>query len=177
MYVVLHTETAPTSLLGAARNVVRETDANVPISEIRTVDTILNESVALRRYAMMAVLVFALTALLLASVGLYGVISHMIGQRTHEIGIRMALGARRADIFHLVIRQGLLLTLTGVAIGLGISLGLSRFLTSLLFGIDAIDPVTFLGIPLLFSAVALLACLIPAMRATRVDPMAALRYE
>ena len=177
MYVVLHTETAPTSLLSAARNVVREMDANVPISEIRTVDTILNESVALRRYAMMAVLVFALTALLLASVGLYGVISHMIGQRTHEIGIRMALGARRADIFHLVIRQGLLLTLTGVVIGLGISLGLSRFLTSLLFGINAIDPVTFLGIPLLFSAVAFLACLIPSMRATRVDPMVALRYE
>ena len=177
MYIVLHTEASPLSLVGAARNAVREIDANLPVSQIRTAEAILSESVALRRYAMMALLVFALIALLLGSVGLYGVISYMIGQRTHEIGIRMALGAHSRDIFTLVIRQGLLLTLIGVTIGLVASFALSRLLTTLLFGVSAMDPVTFLGIPLLLSTIALLACYIPARRAMKVDPMVALRYE
>ncbi len=177
MYLVLHTESAPLSLLGAARAEVRALDRTVPVSEVKTLEQQLDGSVAIRRLSMTLLLVFALLALVLAAVGIYGVMSYSVSQRTHEIGIRMALGAQPADVLKLVVRQGMVLTLIGVAVGLAASFALTRFLSSLLFGVSATDPVTFAGVALLLAAVALAASYLPARRATKVDPLVALRYE
>ena len=134
-------------------------------------------SVAQRRLSVQLLGGFAGGALLLAAIGLYGVLAFVVAQRTQEIGIRVALGAQRGDVLRLVLRQGMTLTATGIAVGLAVAVALTRLMRSLLFGISATDPVTFALVPLLLAAVALLACLLPARRATRIDPMVALRYE
>jgi putative ABC transport system permease protein len=140
-------------------------------------ERILEDSVAGRRLNMLLLSVFAAVALILASVGIYGVLSYSISQRIHEIGVRMALGAKAADVLKLVIAHGLKLVFLGVAIGLGGALLLTRLMKSLLFEVSATDPLTFVVIPLILIGVALGACLVPARRAMKVDPMVALRYE
>lgn len=142
-----------------------------------SMDGIIAASLASRRFTMILLAVFAGLALLLASIGIYGVVSYGVARRTHEMGIRMALGAQKRDMLTLVVGQGMILALIGVGIGMVGALGLTRFLSSLLYGVKATDPLTFVVVSLVLSCVALLACYIPARRATKVDPMVALRYE
>jgi putative ABC transport system permease protein len=147
---------------------------------VRTMQEIVSDSMSSQRFPMTLLAAFAALALLLGSVGIYGVISYSVAQRVHEIGIRMALGAEKQNIFRLVIGQGLRLVLAGLAIGAVAALVLARLLSSfsqLLYGVGASDPLTFAAVSLLLTAVALLACYIPSRRAARVDPMVALRYE
>jgi putative ABC transport system permease protein len=138
---------------------------------------IISGSLPQQRFSMILLGVFAALALILAGVGIYGVISYGVGQRTHEIGIRMALGAKPVHIVSLILRRGGVLALSGVALGLASALGLTRLMSSLLYGVRATDPFTFTGVAALLILVALVACYIPARRATKVDPMVALRYE
>jgi putative ABC transport system permease protein len=177
MQVVVRTKGDPLALAGTVREAVWALDRDLPIPKIETMEQILSESVAQRRLSMLLLSIFASVALLLAAVGIYGVMSYVITQRTNEIGIRVALGAQARDVLKLILGQGMKLALLGVGLGLVATLLLTRLLTSLLFGVSATDPVTFAGVALLLIAVALLACLIPAWRATKVDPMIALRYE
>jgi putative ABC transport system permease protein len=167
----------PAQLTQAARVIVRSFDANQLIWRTQTLDEMLGTSLAPRRFNMMLLGIFAGVALVLAAVGLYGVMSYSVTWRTQEIGIRMALGAQRRDVLALVVRQGMIMTLLGVAVGLVAAFALSRVLRTLLYGISATDPVTFVAVPIMLSLVALIACLIPARRATRVDPIIALRAE
>jgi len=165
------------AFIAAVRQAINEVDADLPVYEVRTMNQVIAGSVAQRRFAMLLLVVFAIAALLLAAVGLYGVTAYAVTQRTQEIGIRMALGARALDIAKLVIGQSLKLTLIGVVIGLAASFALTRLMSSLLFGVSATDPITFVVIPLLLALVSLAACYFPARRALKVDPMVALRYE
>jgi putative ABC transport system permease protein len=167
----------PSSLSASVRQAVQEVDRNQPIYNIRTMEQIVSESVAQQRLSMLLLAIFACAALLLAAVGLYGVLAFLVNIRTHEIGIRMALGASRRDVLKLIVGQGMLLTLIGIAIGLVGAFALTRIMSSLLFDVRATDPLTFIVVAIVLAAVALVACFIPARRATRVDPMVALRYE
>jgi putative ABC transport system permease protein len=167
----------PASLTSAVRGQVAAVDPEQPITQVATLEQTLSESVALRRFTMLLVGIFAAIALALAIVGIYGVMAFSVTQRTHEIGVRMALGADRSDVLRLVVRQGLRLTLAGVAFGIAGAWALTRLLTSFLFGVRPTDPATFATVSIILMAVSVLASYIPARRATKVDPMVALRYE
>jgi predicted permease len=169
--------TTATAQFDALRRVVQSQHSHNVIYEPQTMNEVIAESLSRRRFAMILLNVFALAALLLSGIGLYGVISYLVGQSTHELGIRLALGAQRADVLLLVLSQGMKMTLGGVALGLLAAMGLTRLLTQMLYGVSATDPATFAGIALALVAVALLACFVPAWRATKVDPLVALRYE
>lgn len=177
MSIVARTTGNPASLTEAVRKEVLALDKDRPIFNVKTVERLRDESIASRRLNTLLFSVFAAVALLLASVGIYGVMSYSVVQRTHEIGIRIALGAGRGDVFKLVMGQGIVLALIGVVIGLLAAFGLTRLMQSLLFGVSAVDPMTFLAIPVILVGVALLACFVPARRALKVDPINALRYE
>ena len=177
MTLIVRTEGNPTVLSEGIRKEVLSIDKDQPVSRVRTLEQIVSESVAKQRFSMLLLGIFAVVALILAAVGLYGVMSYAVTQRTHEIGIRMALGAQQRDVIKLVVGQGMLLALIGVGLGLVASLALTRVMTTLLFGVGATDPLTFLTIPALLIGVALAASFVPARRAMKVDPMIALRYE
>jgi putative ABC transport system permease protein len=175
--VLVRTEAEPLSMASAARGQVAALNKDQAVFNVRTMEQAVAQSVAPRRFSMMLLTVFAVVALALASLGIYGLMSYVVAQSTREIGVRMALGAQARDVLKLVIGQGMTLALAGVAIGLVASLALARTMKTLLFGVSANDPITFAGIALLLASVALLACLIPARKATKVDPMIALRNE
>ncbi|MGH9936268.1 MAG: FtsX-like permease family protein, partial [Blastocatellia bacterium] len=177
MFVVARVAGDPTALAGAARAEARQLDAEAPVYLMTTLEELVARSAATRRFSMSLIGAFALIALVLAAIGIYGVINYSVSRRTREIGIRMALGARAGDVFKLIIRQGMRLTLLGVASGLATALALTRLMRSLLFGVSATDPMTFVGVAALLTFVALLACWIPARRAMKVDPLVALKHE
>jgi predicted permease len=177
MTLVIRTTGDPASLTPALRQAVAEMDKDQPLYDVRTMDSLVARSVARQRFSMTLIGVFAALAVLLAAVGIFSVMSFLVAQRTHEIGVRMALGAQRRDILSMVVRQGVGLTLLGVAVGLASALALTRLMSGLLYEVSATDPVVYGSITVLLAAVALAACYVPARRATKVDPLIALRYE
>lgn len=178
MFVAIRSATSDAaSLTSAAQGAVWSVDKDVPPANVRTMQEVIANSVQRRRFSMLLLTIFAAVAMLLAAIGLYGVMSYSVGQRTKEIGIRMALGARRPDVLVLVVRQGMALVGLGIAGGTFLALGTTRLISGMLFGITATDPLTFIGVAVLLGAVAFLANYLPAHRAASVDPMIALRYE
>jgi putative ABC transport system permease protein len=177
MALVLRVDSDPAGLAAAARRAVSSVDPDLPVFRVGTLAAMVAETTAQRRFSLLLLCVFAGVALLLAAVGIYGVVAYSVAQRTHEIGVRMALGAPRREILGLVLRQGMGLALGGVATGLVGAFALTRLVRSLLFGVSPTDPLTFAATALVLSAVTLIATYIPARRATRVEPTVALRYE
>src|SRR5688500_14630635 len=177
MTVIVKATGDPNQLIASARDQVKQLDPDQPIYNIKTMDEIRSESVAGERLNLTLFSIFAGIALVLAVVGIYGVMSYTVTQRTHEIGIRMAIGAQQRDVFKMVLGQGMMLALIGIAIGLVGAFALTRLMASMLFGVTATDPATFAAIAVLLTAVALMACYLPGRRATKVDPVISLRYE
>ena len=167
----------PLALTSGVQNAVWSVNKDVPLSNLRTMQGVIARSVVQRRFTTLLLAIFAGLAMLLAAVGLYGVMSYTVSQRTHEIGIRMALGAQKADVLKLVVRQGMSLVALGVVLGVVAAVAATRLMSGLLFGVSATDPAVFGGIAALLASVALAANYVPARRATKVDPMVALRYE
>ena len=176
-YFILRTASDPVAIAAAATDVIHKADASLPVTHVMTMDALLSDSVSPRRFSAMLIGVFAALALVLAAVGIYGVMSYTVSQRTREIGIRMALGAQPGSVQSMILGHSMKLTLMGVGLGLAGSFALMRFLTSLLFGVGAYDAVTFIGVSVLLTAVAIAAAYVPARRAVRVDPLVALRHE
>jgi ABC-type antimicrobial peptide transport system permease subunit len=178
MYLVVRSDAVdPAALVGAVKARVWSVDSQIPLTKVLTMEEVAATSVAGRRFQTALLGVFALVALALAAVGIYGLISYSVGQRTHEIGVRMALGAGRRDILGLDVSQGLALACAGLAAGLAGSFALTRLLAGIVYGVSPTDPATYAALSLFLLLVALLACYLPARRATKVDPMEALRYE
>lgn len=175
--VVARTGHQPESTLAAIRRAVQQLDPTLPVFNAKTLAEHMNIPLFPARMAAGALGSFGVLALVLAAVGIYGVMSYVVAGRTREIGLRMALGAQSGNVQRLILRQGMTLAVIGSVIGLGIALGATRLLKSILYGVDAMDPTTFIGVTFLLATVALLACWIPALRASRVDPMVALRAE
>jgi putative ABC transport system permease protein len=174
---VARTQGSPDAEMNTIRSALRTVNSQIVVSDVYTMDSIISRSLAARRFSMILLGVFAALALLLSSIGIYGVISYLAGQRTHEIGVRMALGAQPSDVMRLILVEAAKMALIGVAVGLAGSLALTRLISKMLFGVSAYDPLTFAGVAALLIVVALAACYLPARRAMRVDPMVALRYE
>jgi putative ABC transport system permease protein len=177
MNLVVRTKGDPLSLVGAVRKEVQALDPDQPIAGVKKMSDWVDSSVAAPRYRTTLLTLFAALAMILAATGIYGVMSYSVAQRTHEIGVRMALGARQFDVLKMVVRQGMVLTLVGVALGLAGAFALTRVMSTLLFGVTEKDPITFGVVAALLIAVAFIACFVPARRATKVDPLVALRYE
>jgi putative ABC transport system permease protein len=175
--LAIRTSVDPLSVIAAARNVIHQVDPAQPVSNVRTMGEVLGEETASRRLGMTLLTIFAGLALMLATLGIYGVLAYFVAQHTQEIGVRMALGAQRRNILALVLKKGMLLALIGVAIGLGIALALTRLMASLMFGVRTTDPLTYAVIAGLVLFVAFVACYLPARRATKVNPLVALVYE
>jgi putative ABC transport system permease protein len=177
MALIVRTSGDASRFVSAVQKEIRAIDPEQPIADVRTMKEVISRSIARPRFNTMLLSIFAGVALILASVGLYGVMNYSATQRTHEVGIRMALGATRADIMRLVVGNGMMLTVTGIVIGVLASWGLTRVMANLLFGVTATDLPTYVGVSAVLATVALIANYIPARRATRVDPVIALRYE
>ena len=171
------TQGSPLAVAGSIRDAIHAFNTKAVIYNSDTMEHIISQSLAARRFAMILLAVFAAVALLLSTIGIYGVISYVTGQRAHEIGIRLALGATRSDILKMVLIHGTRLALTGALVGLALSAGLTRLMTKILYDVSATDPLTFALVAAVLTLVALAACYIPARRAMKVDPMIALRYE
>jgi putative ABC transport system permease protein len=177
MDVVIRTTDDPMAMARTVRETVWSIDKDLPVSRVQSVEAMLGERTAPRRFNLVLFGLFAVVAVVLAGVGIYGVMAYTVTQRTHEIGIRMALGAETRSVLALVVRQGMTLAVVGVVLGLGASFALTRLMRGLLFGVQPSDPVTFAAIALLLTGIALVACYIPALKATNVDPLVALRHE
>jgi putative ABC transport system permease protein len=177
MDIVVRTDASPEALLPAIRQKVHELDAELALANVRTMDQWLSNSAAQPRLNTMLLTIFAFVALVIASIGIYGVIAYSVSQRTGEIGVRMALGATPSGVLRLVVGEGMKLALIGIGVGLLGALALGRALSSVVFGVPVRDPLTFTGVAVVLAVVALAACAIPALRASRVDPIVALRYE
>jgi putative ABC transport system permease protein len=175
--LVIRTQGDPLNLVGGVRKEVNALDPDQPIATVRPMTEWIAMSVAGARYRTTLLGLFAVLAMILAATGIYGVMSYSVAQRTQEIGVRMALGARPFDVLKLVVRQGMILALIGVVVGLAGALALTRVISSLLFGVTERDPITFGVVAALLLVVAFIACFVPARRATKVDPLVALRYE
>ena len=175
--LAVRTKGDPAALTSPVRGVITSIDKDQPAFDIKTMDQVFSESVAKTRLIVLLFGVFSVLALLLATIGIYGVIAYSVAQRTHEIGIRLAMGAQRRDVLRMIISQGMILALIGVGLGLVGALAVTRVMKSVLYGVSTTDPLIFIGVPLLLTLVALAACYIGARRATKVDPMVALRYQ
>jgi predicted permease len=175
--IEIRTAGDPTSVAGEVRQAIHQIDANLPITNVTTLSAQVSNSMGPARVISALTGLFGIVGLALACVGLYGIMAYNVARRTHELGVRMALGAQKGEILKMIMGHGLRLTLIGLAIGAAGALAVTRLMTNLLYGVKPSDPLTFIAVPLLLALVALLACYIPARRAMKVDPMVALRYE